>query len=101
MRYIDTSNELILQRWHGGVRLLRPDTAAASQKLFSQDINKHSLGNVLQLPFNIYFLDADSTLQNSSVAHADIMGFDAVNSSIGLSVFDMADYANASQNSSQ
>jgi len=97
MRHLDTSNELILQRWLGGVRLLRPDTAVASQKLLGKDINSHSLGSIFQLPFNIYFLDANSALQNSSFVHADMMGFDAVNTSIGLSVFDMADYANASR----
>lgn len=79
----DTSHELVLERWRHGIRLTRPDDRDKQ--------NTYFLGDFLKLPFNIYLLDQESKICDSSDVHAATLGFQSVKSSIGKDAHDFAE----------
>jgi DNA-binding CsgD family transcriptional regulator len=85
MRYSpDISHELVLQRWHNGIRLARPNERGSGNEQ-----NSHLLGDFLNLNFNIYLLDQEGRICDSSEVHAATLGFPSVKSSIGKGVHDL------------
>ena len=56
---IDTSAELLVQRWQSGVKLIRPE--AVRKHKTTENCSYPSINNLFQLPINIYFLNTEST----------------------------------------
>ena len=75
---IDTSDELCIQRWGNGIKLIKPDNNTHAEK--------HIL-NMMQLPFPVYFEDTDHIQIKSNEWTATACGFISLNDFIGKSPF--------------
>jgi DNA-binding CsgD family transcriptional regulator len=49
-----------------------------------------TVGDVLNLPFNVFFMNHEGANVNTSEAHAETMGFSSVRDSVGATIFDIA-----------
>lgn len=74
----DTSKELCIAHYRRGVKLLRPNNKNA----------KHTVADLLALPFNTYFLAPDSTILNANEGTAATQAFSSIKDAIGKSVRD-------------
>jgi len=83
--FIDTSDELVISRFHHGVKLLRPDQVGD----VSHISNKNRLGCVKKLPFNVYVLDPHSQIQLINEPTVASLGFASVKDGIGKTMFDI------------
>lgn len=90
-RLIDTSDELLISRFHRGVQLLRPDQISRLHP-FNE---KNTLGRVKKLPFNVYVLDANSQIQLINEATVATIGFVSVSDGMGKTMFDILPEENA------
>lgn len=77
----DTSLELILKRHQEGVKLQKPNS-----KLKTQD--SYSLGEIFQLPFNVYFDRYDHVAVNMNELSVKTCGYESAQEIIGHSPFD-------------
>ena len=77
---IDTSEEILVQRWASGVKLTRPEDH--SQSSFDKP-SLPSVRHLFQMPFNVYFLNTQNVIQNMSETAAHICGFQGKNYAIG------------------
>lgn len=75
MRNIDTSSELLIQRWQNGVKLIKPDASLSN--------SEHSVAHILKLPFNICFMDTKSALQRINETCAKTCGMPSTTTFIG------------------
>lgn len=73
----DTNDDFFLQRWRNGIRLLRPHQAARQQT------TNYTVSDVLKLPFNVYFMDTDSNIQNINEQTIITCGFGSIKNAIG------------------
>ena len=89
---LDTSNELAICRYGNGIKLLRPD-----QRIYSPNRNSTgiSIADALKLPFNVFFLNSESVMQNINEVCASTMGFYSTQDSFGKTMFDISPAENA------
>lgn len=82
IKSFDNSAELLVQRWKSGVRMITPDifnhTYSDKNDFFPLSVKK-----LFEMPFNVYFLNCQSVIQNMSDRTANICGFQQVNDAIG------------------
>ena len=87
---LDTSEELFIQRWMNGVRVVRPDNfyrSCASE--VSQTLPSISVGDLFTMPINVYFLNQQSIMLNVSEKSANLCGFERRKDAIGTSVLNI------------
>lgn len=80
----DRSEELLIQRWHSGVKLVRPDDFPVGSNS-EKHITPPSVKQLFEMPFNVYFLNTESIIQNMSERTAQICGFEQRKNAIGNS----------------
>jgi len=68
-RLLDISTELLLQKYAGGIKLVRPDRVAC------QYTTGFSLGSTLKVPLNFFAYDLENNVQFSNDQHNQICGF--------------------------
>ena len=85
--FLDTSKELIVQRWGRGVKLVRPDVFYSSILADERSVAPPSVGNLFEMPFNVYFLNTQNVIQNISEKTANICGFDGQQEALGNTAF--------------
>jgi len=85
---IDTSDELCLEFKNHGVKLIKPELHTNLEKPVR-------MADVLRLPFNVYFLDKNSVVQNSNEQHASTLGFSSPQQARGTDIFDICVYHSA------
>jgi DNA-binding CsgD family transcriptional regulator len=78
----DTSEELLIQRFQNGVRLIKPEMAQSSLDPMKR-IKLFCVRSLFEMPFNVYFLNTQSVIQNMSERTANICGFQGRNDAIG------------------
>jgi len=83
------SNELSLCRYHRGVKLIEPN-----QKNHATD---NSVASILQLPMNIYFLGADSTILEANENCVIASRVASIKDLLGKTVLDICPVENARQ----
>lgn len=77
---IDTSEELLVQRWRSGVKLSRSEDFNQSSV---DETSPSSVRQLFEMPFNVYFLDPQSVIQNMSETAAHLCGFQGKHDAIG------------------
>ena len=85
--FLDTSNELLVQRWGHGVRLVRPDAFYQSTIADGSSIASSSIGDLFEMPFNVYFLNTENFIQSISEKTSYICGFYGQKEAIGNTAF--------------
>src|SRR5688500_9518983 len=83
-KLLDTSNELILQRFGNGIQLIRPD-----KRKFSTSYPLVTVKNILQSSFHVYFLNRDNIVKNVNDVGAAALGVSSVKSFIGHTPLDL------------
>jgi DNA-binding CsgD family transcriptional regulator len=78
-RNLDTSEELQVQRYGNGIKLIAPEQAV--------NRSATTIRSLMQLPFSVYFLDTDSVAQNMNEANAQFLGVQSVKDGIGKTLF--------------
>lgn len=86
MLQFDTSTELRIAPHLHGVRLSRPG---------KRDAEGTSVGDALGFPCNVYFLNAQSAIQNINECSALSSGFHSIEDALGRTVFDVLTIDNA------
>ncbi len=81
---IDVSKEFQLIRCGGGVKLLSPDNKIVNHKAYS-------VAQLLNMPFNVFFMDTSGTLIQMNESSADACGFVSLCDAIGRTVYSIAD----------
>jgi DNA-binding CsgD family transcriptional regulator len=86
---VDISDELIVERWERGVRLVRPDQHCHH--------NEYSctVSAMLRLPVNFYFMNGDSILMKINERTAQTCGYVSRQDAIGKSVRNVSKRATA------
>ncbi|MCW8400887.1 helix-turn-helix transcriptional regulator [Legionella sp. PATHC038] len=79
---LDTSDELIIYRFGSGIKLQRPDHPDVDYFLCEHN-TKHSLQNLLALPFSVYLENTEMITQNCNGIAAIHCGFSSREESIG------------------
>lgn len=77
----DTSRELNITRYKRGIKFLRPAHKNSST-------SKLTLADILAFPFNTYFLNSNSAIQNANEGTVHTQAFGSVKGAIGKSVRD-------------
>lgn len=77
------SNELIIQRCGQGIRLAKPNPHAMHN-------HPSSVSNMLRMPMNFYFMDADSTMVKMNDMTALTCGYLSAQDGIGKSLRDVS-----------
>lgn len=85
---IDTSKELVIHKHGNGIKLLRPSTTRNAEY-------QNTVGKLLQMPFNVYFLNADSKIQTINDISAVTSGFDSSQDALGKSMLDVLEASSA------
>lgn len=62
---LDTSSELIIEKWNHGIRLIRLE---ALQKRTHNRESFHTVGQLFDLPFNVYFMNYENKTVNMNQA---------------------------------
>ncbi len=75
---LDTSSELIVERFNQGVKLISPNSRINS--------DANSVSTIMQLPLNVYFINTESVIQNINEHTIKTSGYLSVNDSIGKTV---------------
>lgn len=81
---IDVSDELLVQRWRSGVKLIRPDELLESTQSTHQ-ASPPSVRSLFDIPCNIYFLNTASAIQNISEKASHLCGFLGKKEALGKS----------------
>lgn len=89
-RAIDISDALEIQPWGHGIRLVRPDLIMQASNNISRQ-QCHSVRTILDLPFNVFFMDGNGICRNANLSTAHTMGCSSIRETIGISVSDVAD----------
>lgn len=82
MKLLDTSSELIIQRYRQGVKLIKPEKL----KYFSGQDQCQRVSDLLNLPINIAFLNTGSIIQNINETLIKCCGFSSVKDTLGKTV---------------
>jgi DNA-binding CsgD family transcriptional regulator len=80
----DISDELIIQRVAGGIKLTSPDAVIQSPHR-----PQLTVAAVMQLPFNVYFMRTDSAVLAINPITVDTCGWLSIKAAIGKSVRDL------------
>lgn len=80
---LDTSEDLLVQRYGTGVRLIRPDNFHRYKEMDDKYILPPSVKSLFQMPCNVYFLNTESVIQNMSDTAANVCGFQGKKDAIG------------------
>jgi len=87
---LDTSQELFVQRWMNGVRLVRPDHFYRSRASeVGQVLPAISVSNLFSMPINAFFLNQQSIMLNVSEKTANLCGFEKRKDAIGTGVLNL------------
>lgn len=86
----DVSEELFVQRWKNGVRLIRPEHINYSTLKSTNGVQTAlpTVSNLFAMPFGAYFLNTQHTIRNVSETTAHRCGYDSEKDMIGTSAFD-------------
>lgn len=84
LHLLDTSNELLVQPFQKGVKLIKPNLKSFDNSHF------YSVAQFLDLPFNVYFSNKESVLQNLNETAQENCNYLSVNDAIGKSIHDIA-----------
>lgn len=88
----DISNELTIQRYGNGVKLIRPDDMTISNALRNES---HTLAHASRLAFSFCLLNTESEILRMNEAGAELNGFASENDIVGKSLFDLYERDNA------
>jgi DNA-binding CsgD family transcriptional regulator len=77
----DTSLELVIQRHHEGVKLIRPDANPQEHQFYPLD-------SIFKLPFNVYFDRHDHIAVNMNEYSAKACGYESTRDIIGRTWFE-------------
>lgn len=86
----DISNELYIQRYGNGVKLVRPDA-----KISALQNETHTLAHASRLAFSFCLLNTESEILRMNEAGAELNGFASENDIVGKSLFDLYERDNA------
>src|SRR5579863_8053947 len=86
-KLLKKTENLHLYRHANGIKLIEPENA--DTKYLKCHDTGHTVTSILQLPFNIYFLDVDSVIQISNLETVKTCGFQSVRDSVGRTVKDV------------
>lgn len=81
---LDTSNELHIHRFGNGIKLIKPN---ALNKTHYGWYTKHTVKNLLQMPFSIYFDNTHGAIQQLNEHNAALCGLASTNKAIGKHYF--------------
>lgn len=84
-KLINTDDELLIQRYKSGIKLLKPDEINSLHAPHRQLI-MHNVGTMLALPINVYFLNSDSVIQNINETTIATCGYKSVKDTLGKTV---------------
>jgi DNA-binding CsgD family transcriptional regulator len=88
---LDTSEELLFCLYRNGIKLVAPDRGPATLHHYTNNTVK----SVLKQPFNVYFLNANSIVENTNNETAYSFGLPSAKYAIGKSIFDRTKMASA------
>ena len=77
-KLLDTSNEFLISPLMGGVKLVKPSDNDSS--------NNHCVGSTLNQPFNVFFLDKGSIIQNINETTIISCNYPSVKKTIGRDI---------------
>ncbi|MEO8400352.1 MAG: LuxR C-terminal-related transcriptional regulator [Gammaproteobacteria bacterium] len=82
----DNSNELIIQRWRNGIKLVR--LTKSKRQIYSE----YSVMDYLQLPkpLLVYFYNRENVFQNVNEALAETNGFESAQNAVGKTMYHVA-----------
>lgn len=86
----DTSGELLFKRYRSGIKLARPEAGYKAV-----DNHQFRVGELLQYPFNVYFLSANSIVQRGNELHASTLGYTSPQAAVGTDIFDICKFETA------
>lgn len=78
--FLDTSQELLVQRRRNGILLVKPN---------NQNQVLPSIRDLFNMPFNVYFYNARNLYQDMNEANANIVGLTSAEEGIGKSLFQL------------
>lgn len=81
----DTSNELLIQKWNNGVKLISPETLNTHNGTLPLDPDR-TIKALFSLSLNVYFLKVDGVIQNINETAVNTCGFYSTLDAIGNSV---------------
>lgn len=84
---IDTDSELRVARHKNGIELLKPDQKIENKSLY-QDTGC-DVGNLFKLPMSVYFMNAESNLEDLNEETILICGYSSREDSIGKNVHEV------------
>lgn len=91
---LDTSNELQLVKYKNGIKLLKPSYKNTIQ---SCCLSKHSITDLLNVPFCVGFLDANCGAVRVNEHSACSLGFDATEKIVSKTIYDIASLETAAR----
>ncbi len=86
---IDTSNELVLQPWQSGVRLIKPNSKEHYFALVNNQKQLYRVADLLGLPLGVFFRNINCTIQNINEIAVAACGFSSIAASINKTAYDV------------
>ncbi len=87
---LDTSGEFLIRRWGNGVKLVVPEKNPEQALLqLAQTETSVSVTDLMKTPFNVYFLNKGSVLQNTNQPTVESTGFRSKKEAVGRTVYDV------------
>lgn len=86
--FLDTSNELILQRVGAGIKLIKPNQANDSNSM-------PTVSSLLKLPLHVYFINTNSVIQNMNEETVKNCGYKSIKYVIGKTVHHLCEKSTA------
>jgi DNA-binding CsgD family transcriptional regulator len=88
---LDGMEQLIIYRCNNGIKLINPALEQAESPLVQKEQRTgHTVGEILDLPFNFYFLNTQGETQLMNAESARMCGFKSVEDSLGKSLQDVS-----------
>lgn len=87
-RLLDTSDELIIQRHKGGIKLVPPPKTVRQD--FFHKKGRTTVGQLSQSPINVYFMDTHSHIQRINENTVNTCGFSSTQDAIGRTIRNVA-----------
>ncbi len=79
---LDTSNELVVQKWGEGFKLIEPNKTIK----INEKEKFLRVSDLLTLPVNVAFLDTDSVIRSVNETIVKVCGFVSINDTVGKTV---------------
>jgi len=79
---LDISKELCIAPHLSGIRVIAPSLTTSASRLLT-------VGEVLDYPCNVYFLNSESVIENINESSVEICGYDSIADAMGRSVHDL------------